>query len=312
MAEMAATRIVITVCTRNRLDLLEPCLRSLLDQLVPEGFDVSIVVCENDDPPKSDALCAEMGPRVTYVQEPDPGISPARNTAVRTALEANADWIVFFDDDQVAEEGWMTALCGEIAEDRADVITGPALRRYEAEPPEWYPPFSGNRKPTGTRIKLAASNNTACRRYLFAEDGLALRFDYALRFAGSSDTELFWRANQAGARFIWCDEQVATEFWPASRLTLKSQLQRAQRTAENRHYILGKRHGRPTAAFLTGFKALRRLLAVPFGGIAGLVLLPIDRVGGKRRLYSAGRKLYQSWGAVRGLLGLSIEAYRGR
>ncbi|WP_316014038.1 glycosyltransferase family 2 protein [Roseobacter sp. HKCCA0434] len=287
--------ITLTICTRHRPELLEACLRSLLRQKVPDRVRRDLIVCENDDQPKAKALCDSLGPRVIYVQEPEPGLSSARNRAIETALDMDCDWIGFIDDDEQAEPGWVEALTAEIRRDRADVITGPVTRAYETSPSAWYSPFDENRKPTGAVSKTIEAGKTVCRRHLFDADGLALRFDPRLRFVGGEDSDLFGRARAAGVRFVWCDEMVADEFWTAARLTRMFHLRRALRRAESRVYILSKRHS--------------RLAAVPMSLAKSTIW---SRETAPCRIHQAWEKLFAGWGGLRGSLGFLSEPYRGR
>ncbi|WP_316014039.1 glycosyltransferase family 2 protein [Roseobacter sp. HKCCA0434] len=276
--------ITFTICTRNRLDLLEKCLTSLIDQPVPDGVRLDFVVCENDTEPKSKPLCDSLGSRVIYVQEPEPGLSPARNTSVERALETGCDWIGFFDDDEEAEPGWADAMVVEIRRDRADVITGPAFPYSDPPIPQWVLSEEREPKPTGTTISSAGTNDTVCRRSLFAVDGLGLRFDHALRFRGGSDSELFLRARSAGMGFVWCEEMAAVEWWPAERAAVKGQLRRAQRLAENKYDRLVRQVGESKSRRKTVRNFASRIASS--ATVLGTITFPFDRHLGRRRLLS--------------------------
>jgi glycosyltransferase involved in cell wall biosynthesis len=43
---------------------------------------------------------------VKFIIEPQTGLSVARNTALK---KANGEWVIFFDDDAIAEPGWLAA-----------------------------------------------------------------------------------------------------------------------------------------------------------------------------------------------------------
>jgi glycosyltransferase involved in cell wall biosynthesis len=69
------------------------------------------------------------------VFEPEPGISNARNAAVR---HARGDYIVWTDDDATVDEDWLRAY--ERAVKRwpdAAVFGGPVRPRFEGTPPPW-------------------------------------------------------------------------------------------------------------------------------------------------------------------------------
>jgi GT2 family glycosyltransferase len=93
----------VVVCTRDRADILQACLTSLLEL---ETDPLEIIVVDNapsDD--RTRALCAELP--VSYVLEPQPGASRARNRGV---LEARGELVAFTDDDCVVDSRWLDDL----------------------------------------------------------------------------------------------------------------------------------------------------------------------------------------------------------
>ncbi|MEJ7799570.1 MAG: glycosyltransferase [Ilumatobacter sp.] len=102
-APVGASSVAVVVCTRNRPEQLRRCLRSLHElSEVPD----EIVVVDNaptDDVTKRVAL--EAG--VTYVLEPRPGLSRARNAGIAATT---SDIVAFTDDDVVHHPDWLTRL----------------------------------------------------------------------------------------------------------------------------------------------------------------------------------------------------------
>ncbi len=68
------------------------------------------------------------------VAEPRLGESFARNRAID---EARGDFLLFIDDDAVAEPDWAAALVGEIERRSLDAVCGMVLARWMTEPPRW-------------------------------------------------------------------------------------------------------------------------------------------------------------------------------
>ena len=93
------------------------------------------------------------------------------------------------------------------------------------------------------------------RSSLVRADGLALRFDEAMRFTGGSDSDFFSRAVARGAIIRWVDEAVVKEIVPEERLSLRWNLERARRSGANKVYIDEQREGRGAA---TAAACLRR------------------------------------------------------
>jgi glycosyltransferase involved in cell wall biosynthesis len=114
-----ADNLSLIVCTRDRLAMLEQCLASLAAQSSPPG---QIVVVDNSGDGNARSLCADRS-GVTYIHEPRPGLSVARNAGLAVA---RGEFIAFTDDDVVLHDDW----CGEILRafaTGADAVTGLVL-----------------------------------------------------------------------------------------------------------------------------------------------------------------------------------------
>ncbi len=117
--ETAATADVsVVIPTRNRADLLERLLRSVAASRVSPGITWELVVCDNGSTDATRRVVSEMAAampvRVRYVHEPRPGLSVARNTAIRAAA---GRVIAFTDDDCVIPETWVEAMWREFDAD---------------------------------------------------------------------------------------------------------------------------------------------------------------------------------------------------
>src|SRR5438105_795860 len=96
----------VALCTRNRAALLQRALQGVLAQL---GDDAELLIVDNassDDTPRIAQAAAAADPRVRALVEKEPGLSVARNAALR---EACGRVVVFLDDDAVAGPGWLDA-----------------------------------------------------------------------------------------------------------------------------------------------------------------------------------------------------------
>ncbi|WFE27114.1 glycosyltransferase family 2 protein [Solwaraspora sp. WMMD791] len=149
-----APPITVVVCTRERPDGLTRTLDSVLDQQYPR-FRVLVV----DNAPVSDdtaRVAAEAADRaavdgraeVDYVREPRPGLSHARNRALRAAPGEILAWI---DDDEIADPHWLAEVARAFADHpQADVVTGaivPAQLATDAQ--LWFEQYGGHSKGRG-------------------------------------------------------------------------------------------------------------------------------------------------------------------
>jgi glycosyltransferase involved in cell wall biosynthesis len=128
LAPAVATPVSVTVavCTRNRPDLLERCLRAIQRAVDVAGaeVDASILVVDNaseDDRPG--AVARSLG--VDVAHEPVPGLDVARNRAVAAS---RGDVVAFVDDDVVPDPTWLRTVARTFARHPAAVaVTGGVL-----------------------------------------------------------------------------------------------------------------------------------------------------------------------------------------
>jgi GT2 family glycosyltransferase/glycosyltransferase involved in cell wall biosynthesis len=126
------------ICTYNRYDLLPEAIDSLVKQDIPPGL-LEIIVVDNS-PDQTGA--ARFGKRyaglsnLTYIVEPKPGLSNARNIGTAAAL---GRIVAFIDDDARARQSWAKELLNAHAafDGRAGVVGGPIVPRWTDEKPAW-------------------------------------------------------------------------------------------------------------------------------------------------------------------------------
>jgi len=209
--------ISICIASYRRPEGLARLLESLQRQKTPADLRVEILVVDNDP----DAAPASL-PGVRMLHEPRRNIAHARNRAVDAA---RGTWLAFIDDDEEAEEGWLAAYWEIAARLEADGFFGPVLPRL-APPPgsrgkRWLGVgdfYARPRHESGTPVGSGEvrTSNAVVRRALFG----TRRFDPAYGRSGGSDTELFTRMLDSGARFLFCDEARVVETVPVERQRL--------------------------------------------------------------------------------------------
>ena len=182
----AAPSVVLGLATFRRPADLERILPGLIAQAAELEPRARVVVVDNDpDAGARDQVSHHAG--VTYVHEPKPGIAAARNAALDAAAEADA--IVFVDDDEEVTEGWLKALVGCWQTYGCQAVAGPVTTVFDDGEPEPYVRdcgvFDTVVRPTGTVVPGAATNNLLLDlAWLRAHD---LRFDDRFGLSGGSD-----------------------------------------------------------------------------------------------------------------------------
>src|SRR6266508_28055 len=104
---MSSPLLSVVLCTFNRADVVVRTLDAVLAQ---EGIDFEVVVVDDgstDATPETLAAVAERDRRVRPVRQANAGLSVARNTGLAAAAGA---WVVFLDDDDLPDPGWLATL----------------------------------------------------------------------------------------------------------------------------------------------------------------------------------------------------------
>ena len=228
------TRVDVLLSTFRR-PAVRDTLLSLGAQRLPAGTTMRVVVSDNDDTPSArqvvEETAAALPVPVLYQHAPARNISVARNAGLDAA---EADWVAFLDDDEIAEPDWLQQLLSCAQQSGADAIFGPAIAEYGPEAPAWM-------------VKQDHHSNRPVRRGGEVETGHTcnallrwggtswqdIRFDLARGRAGGEDTAFFFSLHRAGARFEICDAAVVREAVAEGRLSLGWLLRRKYRSGQS-------------------------------------------------------------------------------
>lgn len=218
-------QIVIAVLTFRRpadIRAVLPVLAREAATVAGAGFDVRIQVVDNDASGSAEEAVAELagrlGVHIDYTVEPTPGISAARNRALSTATAD--DVLIFIDDDERPEPGWLAALLDTWRATGAQAVVGPVTSIFEVAPDAWIEAggfFVRRRLTTGQEVTVAATNNLLLQLGFVREHGL--RFDLDFGITGGDDTMFTRELVAAGGRIVWCAEAMVVDVVPAARVT---------------------------------------------------------------------------------------------
>jgi len=240
--------ISIIAPTRDRSAALGRLAVSLT-RCLDAGFPWELVVVDNgstDDTAEVSRRAADalLGVTVKYVEESVPGLHAARH---RGAREAEADVLVFVDDDIEVSPSWLPALRDEFLDSRVELVGGPSLPRYEVPPPHWIE-WTWKWQPDGTRwcgplsllesgpsrhqidpilvwgLNFAIRRDTLLRLRGFHPD--ALPWDLR-RYRGDGETGLSLKARAEGVQAWYCPQALVYHDVPATRLTTEYFLRRS-------------------------------------------------------------------------------------
>lgn len=305
-------RLTVAVATYLRPRDIDRCVSSLLgeiDRLAADRDDVvaDVLVVDNDGQASArDVVATYAAEGVRYVVEARAGISAARNRALDECGESHL--LIFIDDDEEPVQGWLGHLLAAREDFGTAAVAGRVVSNFDDIDDEWLVAgqfFRRRTLPTGTPVKVAATNNLLLDLRVVRR--LGLRFDDRYGLSGGGDTHFTRSLVKAGERIVWCDEAVMIDHVPAQRLTRDWVLARARRmgntevvvdldladTAAQRWARRGKGGMRGAARYLGG--NAQRLA----GGLTGS--LPNQARGA--RTAARGR------GMLRGAVGHRVHEY---
>eukprot|EP00752_Nemacystus_decipiens_P013695 g12148.t1 len=205
-----------------------------LPQYLPEPYEGEIRVVDNDvnrsAEPVVRAFAAQSRIPTHYLVEPEQNIALARNRAIDLS---EADYIVFIDDDEIANRDWLNHLILAAQETHADAVIGPVIGMVPCEAPAWcssghwfdkpVPDDNGAMRWSGTR-----TSNTLVRGRWFYRH--RLRFDPGYGRSGGSDVALFKRIAIQGGQFHAASQAVVYESVESERASLSWLVKRFYRS----------------------------------------------------------------------------------
>lgn len=214
----------IIVPTFRREDLLGPLFAAVQAQLSGQTGSVELLVIDNSPEASARDVTSKAPGFVRYVHEPRTGVAQARN---RGLTEAAGAYIIFLDDDQIPDQGWLAAFMAAAA-GGTKVGFGSIEPTYAARPPEH---LSDSIARVFSRQLPAASGQDVSqfRAYLgsgnsmFYRDVLALEtpaFDPAFDGGGEDVWLLRKLVDRHGVALIWIPKAAVHEIVPGQRTTM--------------------------------------------------------------------------------------------
>ena len=135
------TKITVAIPTHNRARLLGETLASIAALKMPVGAEAECIVVDNNSSDDTAAVVDSLAKSalipIHRVFEPNTGSSHARNRAIE---EARGDFILFIDDDAIAEPEWAAEMIAEMERRKLDAACGIVLPRWTKLPPRWLGP----------------------------------------------------------------------------------------------------------------------------------------------------------------------------
>ena len=242
MAVSAKNRSIdIGVCTFRRPELAAT-LRSLDAMEMPAGFDVRIIVADNDDTPTASDLVTALSQELTlpihYQHAPARNISVARNACLDASI---ADFVAFIDDDETATPSWLAELVAMAEASGAAAVLGPVRARYRPDAPDWMRRGDFHSTlPVWVRGEIQTGYTCNVLLRMGSDSLRGRRFSLARGQTGGEDTEFFDQMHKAGGRIFFSPEAWVDEVVPRSRAAFDWLGRRRFRVGQTHGHLLGR------------------------------------------------------------------------
>ncbi len=241
-------KVSVVVCTYNGSKTLDGCLRSLRKLDYPD-YEVVLV---NDGSTDSVPEIAARYPYIRYHEQPNRGLSVARNVGMDLA---RGEIIAYTDDDCFADPDWLYFLVAKLLETDASGVGGPNLL-----PTNDGPVAACVSASPGTPAHVLIDDNVAehvpgCNMAYWAERLRAIGgFDAVYTKAGD-DVDVCWRLQAEGEKIAYAP---AAMVWHHRRATVAAYLKQ-QRGYGEAEGLLKRKHPEKFRGFRLDLNWLGRI-----------------------------------------------------
>ena len=282
-------KIAIGVATRERLRLLENCLKSLANIKIHPSIDLCFIIVENNDQltiatvaKKFELTLREAGRGHVPIRvdiEPRLGIPFVRNKILHLAISDGYEFLAFLDDDEQARTDWLVELLKVQQQTGADLVGGPVWRIPDSS--AILGPFQKiiscgllqyyNKIPLREkhRIPSISTSNWLCRMHFVKEH--LLQFDTSLKLTIGEDWQFDRDLTAAGGQKAWATKAIVDEVVTADRVSLRYIFIRERETRKTL-YLIKEKHKKGICHAMGGILSIVLLGIFPW-----LILIPFDR-----------------------------------
>lgn len=304
-------KIIIATTTRNRPVMICHLYKSLSTLYIPHECATEFLIVENNTEDTSykwlNDIRSSMADRtVTHLLETNIGISNARNRALEYAIQDNADFLVFVDDDEQVEVDWLVKLVSE--QQRLDLdIVGSPVRPIPANPnlSPWkklvWSGIEAHSIKAERKARMKWSENKADTIKIATGSWMGkidffrrtgLRFDSRIGLAGGEDWNLWIQARKLRARTGWAPDATVYETVPCCRISLSYHFRRNRDHNATEFGVLYRSNRRlalrrfPTKLLSRFWKLITSICTLPFTAGPALISMAMA-LGGITGLFGA-------------------------
>ncbi|MGJ8735329.1 glycosyltransferase [Zobellia laminariae] len=301
--------IVIGIPTYKREILLKKLIRSIFASNLDKDFidSVDIVVVDNDKLKTAEITVNELKQEIPnqftihYFNNSNKGLSNVRNEILRQAYTFNPDFLVCIDDDEYIVEDWLNELTKTIVNNKADIVVGPVLPKFENETPNYISKWFKRKKHSNNEQLFApiGSGNLILRTAFFKKNNIF--FDMRFNSTGAEDTFFSLQAIKNNAKIFFSANAIAYEYFPKSRANINWLFKRYFRGGNTYTYIL--------ILEKNYLSLLRKILVNIFSLILGMIILVSVLFPFKNRYYVLLKLIAPSLGSFAAIFNFKYHEY---
>jgi len=279
--------VTVAIPTYRRREYVLEAVCSVMAQETDFAFEILVLdnECDRDLQRIVETMAQASSMPLRYFPVKELGLHNGRNLG---AIAAQGEIVVYIDDDVIAPQGWLAALCQPFQDPNIGGVGGKVSPRWESSPPDWVKTLDpayfslldlGDRDRDFAFPETPYGCNMAYRRDLvlslggFAPDGVGGGWIEWQR--GDGETGFAYRVYDEGYRLAYCPEAWLYHRIPAQRQTLKFAYRRTIKGAVSNAYSLCRRVRLSRPRIL--WQAAKHSVKAAIAGVRRLLLTPCVR-----------------------------------
>jgi succinoglycan biosynthesis protein ExoM len=286
------TKVSVCICTYKRETLKETIDSLYAQDYKGSNVELEIIVIDNDSNGFAKNIVEDYE-NIKYYIEKRKNISVARNMSIQMAT---GEYVLFIDDDEVAEKHLLINMLECMAHYNADVVTGLVKPIYPEGTKKWvinggY--FVRTLPETGSMMNKAITGNSLVKVDIIKN----ILFDVSLGKTGGEDTKFFKEIVESGGKIICCNEAVVSEYVEPNRVNLNYITKRAIRIGETFVVVF--------FSDVNGLKRIKYFFLWSFYTLVFFFLVFLSFPFGIKKISKFHLKMLMNFGKVRSLLKIS-------
>lgn len=181
--------VSIIICTYNRSDILDKCLRSIVEYGGKELDNLEIIVVDNNSNDATKTVCnnyLKILP-LRYYLEMAQGLANARNSG---AINSSFEWLFYMDDDSLIQKDTIKQLFFTIENYDFEIFGGIYEAYYLETKPKWLSEEFGTKQVSATKIEYLEKD--------FLEGGILVIKKSVFKLIGYFRADLGMKADSIG------------------------------------------------------------------------------------------------------------------